>query len=160
MPIVTIPPVPLTGVNYSSPVVKGLHQCIANGTALTQLNQIFHWGVKCREFKSLHEMAGAQYDAAFESVDWFAERIRALGSHVDGAYLVKAAEFSGMPSLQAPFDTELGLGVLIAAYEKNEVDLTNLARIAKEVGDAVTENALYGHIESTQKTLWMLRSTL
>lgn len=160
MPTITIPMPASAFVNLSDPVVKVLHGCIANSMALCQILRAAHWGLVSREFFSLHEAFGDQYEALFESVDWFAERIRALGSHVDSTYLYNALPMSGIEGIQTPMECEAIIRALLTAHEKNIRDLSNAARIAKETGDTVTENALLTYIEAEQKTTWMLRSCI
>lgn len=160
MPTITIPMPASAFVSLSNPVIKALHGCIANSMALCQITQAAHWGLVSREFFSLHEAFGDQYTALFESVDWFAERIRSLGSHVDSAYLYNALSMSGMEGIQAPMECQAIIRALLVAHEKNIGDLSNAARIAKEAGDTVTENTLLTYIEAEQKTAWMLRSCL
>ena len=44
----------------------------------------YHWNVVGSNFKSLHELFQLQYEELFTATDELAERIRSLGSKVDG----------------------------------------------------------------------------
>ena len=63
-----------------------LEEILANSYALMLKTHNYHWNVVGENFKSLHELFGAQYEELFGAVDEIAERIRALGSKVDGSF--------------------------------------------------------------------------
>ena len=60
-----------------------LEKVLADSYALMLKTQNYHWNVVAENFKSLHEMFGAQYEELFTALDEIAERIRSLGSKVE-----------------------------------------------------------------------------
>lgn len=141
----------------SSPVVTALQQALANTVVLTALSQSAHWNCLGTDFFQLHQAFGAQYDALFDLQDTIAERIRALDEPVKMC-LTEIETQAGMPCMSASYSARGMVDALVAAHDKNVVDLKSLCATAREAGDVVTENMALGWLEAEQKTLWMLRS--
>ena len=140
-------------------VTAGLQQALANTTSLLFLTLSAHWGVTGSDFFQLHAAFGTQYEGLFDDMDTIAERIRALGGNVKADMATLNAQ-AAMPSLTAPFDAQYAIGVLLAAYDKNISDLKNLIEISGRAGDLTTQNMVMNFVESSQKTVWMLKSYL
>ncbi len=158
MVTITIPPMKIAQA-FNDQVVNGLVGALANTYTLASLHQSAHWNGTGCNFFALHPAFGTQYESLFDLTDTIAERIRALQSFV----VVDLAEFKAMaklPSLVAPFTVKECLDTLITAHEKNINDLNELIKICGATNDLVTQNMVMGWVESEQKTLWMLKSSL
>lgn len=70
----------------NSQIVKKLEKVLANSYALALKTQNYHWNVEGENFKSLHELFGAQYEELSEAIDEIAERIRALCEKVEASF--------------------------------------------------------------------------
>ena len=66
--------------------LENLEITLATSYALALKTQNYHWNVVGANFKPLHELFGAQYEELSDAIDEVAERIRALGSKVDGSF--------------------------------------------------------------------------
>ena len=139
-------------------VVEGLHQCVANATALTYLTLNIHWNIVGKEFFSLHPALGDQYDALFDRIDVYAERIRALGAMVKGVDLNILKSKAAMPELVAPFSAQEAVKTLVAAHSKNIADLKSLVKISGDLGDLTTQNMILTDVENEEKVVWMLKA--
>ena len=66
--------------------IQNLEKLLADSYALALKTQNYHWNVVGENFKPLHELFGAQYEEIADAIDEIAERIRALGSKVEGTF--------------------------------------------------------------------------
>jgi len=144
----------LSSVSPSNPsVINGLQRLLSMTISATSSAQTAHWGVVGRDFFPLHAAFGSQYDELFDSEDLIAERIRALQGQV-------VSECAGTPTLQPPFTAQEAVSKLLADREAAIVAFKEVAKVAKDTGDTVTENMLLSMIEGHQKVAWFLRSYL
>jgi len=134
-------------------VVSGLQRLLSATISMTSSAQSAHWNVTGPNFSELHSLFGSHYDELFGAQDVLAERMRALRAF-------PLAECAGTPVLKPPFLASEALTRLLADREGAIVAFKEVARIARESGDTVTENMLLTMIEAHQKAAWMLRSFL
>lgn len=140
-------------------VAKTLHNVLSNSYALYLKTQNYHWNVSGSNFKSLHELFGAQYEDLAEAIDELAERIRALDVLVPASFDVFGKESkikNGNESLSATAMVE-------ELYQDNKVLSENLYKALKSVqeeGDEATADMIIGRIQAHDKNAWMLKSSL
>ena len=46
----------------------------------------FHWNVEGHDFLEHHQLFGMIYEEVYDSIDDFAEKIRAIGNYMPGSY--------------------------------------------------------------------------
>lgn len=135
----------------SSPVVKGLQSLLSATISLTSSTQSAHWNFLGANFSSVHAMFGSQYDELFDAQDVLAERIRALRGF-------PLAECAGTPVLTPPFSAQECLSFILKGREEASAAFKMVAKIARDNGDATTENMLLSFVEAHDKAAWMIRS--
>lgn len=144
----------LSSVSPTNPsVINGLQRLVSSTISMVSSVQTAHWGIVGADFFQLHSVFGSQYDELFDSEDVLAERIRALQGQV-------VSECAGTPTLKPPFTAQEAVNKLLADREAAIVAFKDVAKVAKDTGDTVTENMLLSMIEGHQKAAWMLRSYL
>ncbi len=140
-------------------IIKNLEVILATSYALTIKTQNYHWNVTGENFKSLHEMFGAQYEEIFTALDEIAERIRALGSKVE-ANFEHFAKLSTIKSSSEKLNAETMLKNLSNDH-KTVVELLNEGiKVAQESNDEGTADMLIGRLKAHEKTIWMLEASL
>jgi len=136
-----------------------LEQTLANSYVLSLKTQNYHWNVVGQNFKSLHELFGAQYEELTVAIDELAERIRALGSKVDGSF-ENFSKLSKFKSGDKNFDAQSMIQDLASNHESLIEALKTGIKAAQNEGDEATADMFIGRIQAHEKAAWMLRSSL
>lgn len=119
----------------------------------------FHWNVEGVNFKQFHDLFGGIYEEVYDSIDTFAEQIRALGSYMPGSY----TRFSMLSQIEDENDILDDKSMVVELFEDNE----KLKKILKMVFDLSEQSGehgfsdfIAGRMDAHSKHGWMLRSTL
>ncbi|MBU6339531.1 MAG: DNA starvation/stationary phase protection protein [Rickettsiales bacterium] len=139
--------------------LENLEKTLATSYALALKTQNYHWNVVGGNFKSLHELFGAQYEELFDAIDEIAERIRALGSKVDGSF-ENFSKVSMIKSGNKNYDSNEMLKDLVVSHEDLIDFMKKSIKIAQDEGDEATADMFIGRVEAHDKAAWMLRSSL
>jgi starvation-inducible DNA-binding protein len=140
-------------------LTNSLNKQIANWSVLYTKLHRFHWFVKGPSFFTLHEKFEELYNEAAANVDTIAERSLAAG----GRPIATMSEFLEHASIQDNGSEEKAeemVASLISDYSTISSELKQLAGLADEEGDPVTEDLAIGLIEDLEKKIWMLRAFL
>lgn len=119
----------------------------------------YHWNVTGPRFKSLHEMFMEQYTELWTALDEIAERIRTLGEFAPGSTEQILANATIMPDNSRP-DAEAMVENLAKGHDMLSTTLKKALDVADEIGDDVTVDLFTQRMTVSQKTAWMLRSSL
>ncbi|MBU6141087.1 MAG: DNA starvation/stationary phase protection protein [Proteobacteria bacterium] len=138
--------------------IQNLEKLLANSYALSLKTQNYHWNVVGENFKSLHELFGAQYEELSAAIDEVAERIRALGSKVEGTF-ENFSNLSKIKSGNKNFDKKEMINDLISGHEIIAKDLKLAIKVAQDEGDEASADMFIGRIQSHEKASWMLVSS-
>lgn len=143
--------------NFMENSIKALNHLLAAYTVTAQNARFCHWNVIGPMFEDDHEMFGELYDYLSETVDEFAERIRALREYPMSRlsdYLAETTitEYTGEMS----------------AVEMKKAILADLEHISAEMAkfidetdaDAVTQDMITGEKQEIDKKAWMFRAML
>lgn len=121
--------------------------------------QNYHWNVTGPLFPQLHDLFGRIYEEVYESIDTFAEQIRATGTYAPASY----ERFSMLSRI----DDETGVPPADAMIRELLDDSDKMAKILKLTFDMATANGeegladfLAGRMDAHRKHSWMLRSTI
>ena len=122
--------------------------------------QNFHWNVEGASFPQLHTLFERNYTEVYDSIDTFAEQLRALQLYTP-ASLQKF-------SMLTVIDDENGEGVgerdMVAELLQDSEKMSNIFRLtfdmAEQAGDHGLSNFLADRQDAHKKHSWMLRSTL
>lgn len=140
-------------------VVKNLEIVLANSYALSLKTQNYHWNVVGANFKPLHEMFAAQYENLSTAIDLIAERIRALGSKVEGTF-ENFFKLSKIKAADKNLSSEAMLKDLLSSNEILVKFLKEGIVIAQKNSDEATADMLIGRVETHEKAMWMIRVSL
>ena len=120
--------------------------------------QFFHWNVEGIHFQELHALFETVYSEVYESIDPFAEKLRALGAYAPGSN----SRFSVLSVIGD--ETE----VLPADQMVQELlqDSDNMVKVLKKVydiaevaGEHGLSNFLAERMDAHRKHSWQLRAT-
>lgn len=119
----------------------------------------FHWNVEDENFLEAHQLFGMIYEEVYDSIDTFAEKIRALGTKIPASlssfkYLSVVEDQTGYPTkdfmvAELLADNDKVLNVLNTAYDESEK--------AKMRGFS---NFIAERLDAHAKHAWMLKATL
>ncbi len=139
--------------------IQVLERVLADSYVLLLKTQNYHWNVVGENFKALHELFNEQYDEIFAAIDELAERIRALGSRVDGTF-ENFQNLSKFKSGDKNLDAEMMIKDLAADHESLAKTITAGIKIAQEEGDEATADIFISRKIVHEKATWMLESSL
>lgn len=117
----------------------------------------FHWNITGPNFIQYHSFLNDVYDQVHDSVDAYAEHIRALGAFAPGSLsryseLTKIADEVSIPTAKN----------MIARIASDNAILLSELRLAVSTAEELKEhgvlNFLEGQIDAHEKLQWMLRS--
>lgn len=140
-------------------VQSALNQCVADTVVATMLAQNCHWNVRGRFFIPLHQLFQEIYEDHFEAQDDLAERLRAIGGHVEArlSHIVQRStvrEHTGHAS-----DVEM-IAHMLEAQQALAASAAACAERAAGLGDTLTEDPCIARGQQHEKFAWMLRAQL
>lgn len=149
-----------TSDSYGNPkVILALEEVLADAAVLYYKTHTFHWNVEDHNFYSLHLMFEKFYNEVWESLDEIAERIRAVGGKAPPslAALLRKAKLKETEDIP---DALTMVKILRDDYRTVSVSTRQVASLAAEQGDSVTENMLEEKATFLDKAAWMLDASL
>lgn len=119
----------------------------------------FHWNVEGIHFAQFHELYGNIYQEVFDSIDPFAEKIRALDAYAPGSFsrfsmLSLVSDEENIP------DAMTMTAELLADSDKMVKILKMVFDVATAAGEDGFANFLAERMDAHRKHSWMLRSIL
>ncbi|WP_080806447.1 Dps family protein [Halomicronema hongdechloris] len=140
-------------------VIELLNQHLADAYLLLIKTKKYHWDVVGPQFRTLHELWEEHYQALTESIDDYAERIRALGGYPLGTVegFLKHASLKEHPG-DLPDANEM-VGRLVVDHEQVIRNLRQaIDQCSDQFHDEGTADFLTGQLEAHEEMAWMLRS--
>lgn len=136
-----------------------LDKILTDSYMLMLKTQNYHWNVVGANFKSLHELFQLQYEDLFQAIDEIAERIRALGSKVEGSFdhFKKVSDFT---NANKNFDSKNMVHDLINDNTLLSRILHQAIKVAQEEGDEASADIFIKRCQVHEKATWMLTSSL
>lgn len=119
----------------------------------------FHWNVEGVNFKQFHDLFGGIYEEVYDSIDTFAEQIRALGSYMPGSY----TRFSMLSQIEDENDILDDRSMVVELLEDNEKlkkILKMVFDLSEQAGEHGFSDFIAGRMDAHSKHGWMLRSIL
>ncbi len=121
--------------------------------------QNFHWNVEGPLFVQLHDLFGKIYEEVYDSLDTFAEELRALDTYTPASL----QKFSMLSTV----DDENGVPEWSAMLQELLADSEKMANIFKLTFDMAEQNGDHGladflaaRQDAHKKHSWMLRASL
>ena len=142
-----------------APVVELLARAMSETSIETAKAQTYHWNVTGMAFGPLHDLFQQIYEDHFEAQDTLAERIKALGDHVDGR-LPARLETSTIDECDGRLSARAMVKTLAADQKTLSETLLNLAHVAEEHGDDVTNDMAIERAHLHDKFAWILNAHL
>ena len=119
----------------------------------------YHWNVTGPMFPQLHDLFGKIYEEVYNSIDTFAEEIRATGAFVPASY----TRFSMLTQVED--ETAIPpAGEMLQELFNDSERMSKLLKLTFDIANAEGQDGLAdflaGRIDAHKKHSWMLRSTL
>lgn len=137
-----------------------LKTAFASEYAFALKTQNFHWNVEGASFYQLHLMFERIYNEVYDSIDTFAEQLRALQLKTPASL----AKFSMLTKVEDENNEELQEGQMVQELLADSEKMAEIFRItfdiAEQNGDHGLSNFLADRQDAHKKHSWMLRSTL
>lgn len=117
----------------------------------------YHWNVTGPNFEQYHTFLGTVYTDAWNSVDLYAEHIRALGAFCPGSL----KRFSELSRISDEIAIPSAKFIFVRLASDNEVlldELRSAAKMAEELGDRGVLNFLEGQIDLHETLQWKLKA--
>ena len=140
-------------------LAKGLKNVLADTYALYVKTHGYHWNVTGPRFNSLHNMFEEQYTDLWQALDEIAERLRAIGEFAPGSTEAILENASIKPDNSTP-DADSMVSNLATGHDTLSATLKAALDDAESVGDDVTVDLFTQRMTVSQKTAWMLRSSI
>ena len=143
--------------NNREAIAKALYQCVSETAVTTMLAQNYHWNVTGMAFGPLHNLFQEIYEDHFAAQDELAERMRALGSFVDGN-LTSMVNQSKVTECESQISAVDMIKNMMNAQETLASTNAGTSDIAASHGDKLTEDLCIERGQVHEKVAWMLRS--
>jgi starvation-inducible DNA-binding protein len=137
--------------------IKAMNHLVAAYTVAAQNARFCHWNVIGPHFEDDHEFFGELYDELSDSVDLFAERVRALREFPisrlsDILHETKLSEY------ELPMTARNMQKHMLKDYEHLSEEMTRFAELTSD--DMVTQDIIVGEKRQIDKRVWMMRAML
>ncbi len=138
-------------------ISEALYQCVSETAITTMLAQNYHWNVTGMAFGPLHNLFQEIYEDHFAAQDELAERMRALGSFVDGN-LTSMVNKSKVTECESPLSATDMIKNMMNAQETLASTNAGTGDIAASHGDKLSEDLCIRRGQVHEKFAWLLRS--
>jgi starvation-inducible DNA-binding protein len=132
---------------------------LANSFFLSFKAQAYHWNVEGDKFLQLHEFFGDVYANTEESVDKFAEEIRALGEYAPRS-ISELQQYVYINTTNEAVSADQMLADLLESNLRTIETLTKLFDALSLTGEQGFANFAADRIDQHKKQNWMIRSLL
>lgn len=137
-----------------------LSAILVDNYVLTLKSHLYHWNIVGPTFKSIHDLTEEHYENLFQASDDLAERVRALGHVVPaGEHTLQLSLTAASPGSDMP-TAKIMISDLVDQHDLIAAEMRDVAGVAGEHRDLVTEDLLTGRIAFHEKAAWMLRAML
>ena len=136
-----------------------LDKILADSYILMLKTQNYHWNVVGENFKALHELFQTQYEDLFSAIDEIAERIRALGSKVEGSF-EHFKKLSDFRNANKNFHSKDMIQDLLNDHELIAKILREAIKLAQSEGDELSADLFIQRAKIHEKNIWMLTSSI
>ena len=143
--------------NSNIEVTDAIFQGLSETAVSTMLAQNFHWNVTGMAFAPLHQLFQDIYEDHFDAQDSLAERIRALGSFVDGSLASMISKSKIKECSERLTDKEM-IKEMLFAQETLALTFAGVSDIAIKNGDKITEDLCVELGLIHKKFSWFLRA--
>jgi len=140
-------------------LVKAARVAFASEYSFFIKAQNFHWNVEGPDFLQYHDLFGKVYGEVYDSLDTFAEQIRALGGYAPGSF----QKFSMLSQVEDE-NNILDKTAMTAELLEDSLKIVKILKITFQRSEEFQEygfsDFVAGRIDAHRKHQWMLRSSL
>jgi len=140
-------------------LVKAARVAFASEYSFFIKAQNFHWNVEGPDFLQYHDLFGKIYGEVYDSIDTFAEQIRALGGYAPGSF----QKFSMLSQIEDE-NNILDKTAMTAELLEDSLKIVKILKITFQRSEEFSEygfsDFVAGRIDAHRKHQWMLRSSL
>ena len=133
---------------------------IASEYAFALKAQNFHWNVEGASFPQLHTLFEKIYDEVYDSIDMFAEQLRALEMYTPASL----QQFSMLSVVNDENAEGIPERNMVEELYQDSEKMANIFKMvfamSEDAGDHGLSDFLAGRQDAHKKHSWMLRSTL
>lgn len=149
------------GANVKAELAQHLAKLLSSSVVFKFLAHGYHWNVKSKDFRELHDFFSDIYEDVDSAVDPLAENIRKLG--FDAPYFL--SDFLEMSCVDGGRRLSNNADeMLVSLYEENNKLLADIKKAFNYANNNANEqgiaNFLAERIDMHQKWEWQLRSTI
>ena len=140
-------------------LLDALKRAFADTHAMYIKSHGFHWNGVGNNFPQYHAFFETIYSEVYDSIDSFAEHIRACGGYAPAAY----SQLSELSAIKDELGVPPMLEMIQILYDDNQTVLNSLrtAYVAAEAaGEIGLSNFIQDRYDVHTKHAWQLRSTL
>lgn len=119
----------------------------------------FHWNVEGEDFLQYHDLFGKIYEEVYDSIDDFAEKIRALGTYMPGSY-TRFSMLSKIEDEDQILPKDAMLKELYMDNEKMIIILKKLFDLSEQEHQHGFSDFVAGRMDAHSKHGWMLRASM
>lgn len=142
----------------SNEMVKQLTCLVSDVYVLAVKAHVYHWNVTGPQFPQIHAYFETQYKGMPEVADQIAERIRMLGSMVDGGMATFLQNTTIKEASTKPMKAAAMIKDYVQDLRKIRNRLAEVEAYADDIEDMVTEDLMVGLMADFDKAIWMLES--
>ena len=140
-------------------LLDALKRAFANTHAMYIKSHGYHWNGVGNDFPQYHAFFETIYSELYESIDSFAEHIRACSAYAPASY----TQLASLTEIEDELGVPTMLDMIQVLYTDNQIVLDSL-RVAYKAAEAAGEiglsNYLQDRYDAHTKHAWQLRSTL
>ena len=140
-------------------LVKAARIAFASEYSFVIKAQNFHWNVEGMFFEPLHNLFGKIYEEVYDSIDTFAEQIRAMGAYTPASF-ERFSMLSQVADENEILDSKQMVMELLADNEKMVKMLQVLFEISEANKQFGFSDFVASRLDAHKKHGWMLRATL
>lgn len=140
-------------------LINALKVALATSYAFQLKAHNYHWNVTGADFKQYHDLFGGVYEEVSESIDPFAEEIRAMGAYAPGSF----SRFSELTLIQDETSIPDALTMISRLLDDAKTLRDNLVAtfyVSEQIRQPGLSDFIAGRIDAMNKHIWMLSATL
>ncbi len=140
-------------------LVKAARIAFASEYSFVIKAQNFHWNVEGMFFEPLHNLFGKIYEEVYDSIDTFAEQIRAMGAYTPASF----QNFSMLSQVDDENEILDSKQMVMELLDDNE-KMVKMLQVLFEISEANKQfgfsDFVASRLDAHKKHGWMLRATL
>lgn len=118
----------------------------------------FHWNVEGEDFLQYHDLFGKIYEEVYDSIDVFAEQIRAMDSYMPGSY-TRFSMLSKIEDEDQILPKDQMVSELLQDNERMIVIFKKLFEVSEANNEYGFSDFVASRLDAHRKHGWMLRSS-